>query len=557
MYQNRAYFDPRKSSFVKEIEKNDGTLPPLLYELFRRATPYGTEHHIINLLPFKEQGNVDKAGNFYISIGKDPHVMFSCHMDTVHTIPKDLLAAGTPGIIRLVKVDNPDDPQARGFVYGATRVIDPKDDTKFSYRGIVLGGDDKIGVYTLCAMIEKKIPGLYVFHVGEECGAHGSKHISETTPSLVKKITHCIAFDRMGYTDIISRQRGDRTASATFTHELARRLNEHINPKGNVAYTFKGEVTGMFTDSCSYKDIIHECTNVSVGYAGAHTADESFDAEWYFGWFLPAVLKLNWQTLPVGRDCKEKPVAQVYSYGTGTRETWINGKRVDNNSITAVAFDKINSRTFKCDLPKWTLTDGLNEEATAEGMERLIDNWSQENFQARSRQILNMLMTMAELEGEVMALTCENETLKEALKFSTSVVAKLPSSKFAANLQFKLTNVQSMIDLLDTKGMENIERNLFIKEARTFRKIAKRLRQRHASCTYEDYILINKCMITIMGTMPEDPSAGLAVVVKNCLKHIVENITEEGYEEVSANADKLLKVIEEMTSEEPKTEVAA
>jgi hypothetical protein len=78
-----------------------------------------------------------------------------------------------------------------------------------------------------------------------------------------------------------------------------------------------------------------------------------------------------------------------------------------------------------------------------------------------------------------------------------------------------------------------------------------------ASCTYEDYIMINKCMVTIMGCMPEDPTnASLAIVMKNCLRHIVDNIDEEGYEEIADTKDDLLKVVEKMETGGPVEVVA-
>ena len=46
--------------------------------------------------------------------------------------------------------------------------------SKLSKRKTILGADDKAGMVILLYMIEKKIPGLYYFFIGEEVGCIGS-----------------------------------------------------------------------------------------------------------------------------------------------------------------------------------------------------------------------------------------------------------------------------------------------------------------------------------------------------------------------------------------------
>ena len=70
----------------------------------------------------------------------------------------------------------------------------------------VLGADDKLGCYIMCRLIEAGVSGLYVFHVGEEVGGIGSSYLAKTYPDKFHNIDRCIAFDRKGYSDVITHQ---------------------------------------------------------------------------------------------------------------------------------------------------------------------------------------------------------------------------------------------------------------------------------------------------------------------------------------------------------------
>ena len=56
---------------------------------------------------------------------------------------------------------------------------------------------------------------------------------------------------------------------------------------------------GSFTDSANYTHLIAECTNVAVGYFDQHTAREKFDLEWLERHLIPALIKVDWDNLPV------------------------------------------------------------------------------------------------------------------------------------------------------------------------------------------------------------------------------------------------------------------
>lgn len=181
----------------------------------------------------------DKFGNLHLTIGKKPKVMWASHTDTVHT---------SEGIAKIALKDN-----MISLAEGETANC--------------LGADDASGVWLMMEMIKAKVPGLYVFHWGEESGGIGARNIVRETPEVVKGIKAVISFDRMGTTSIITHQGGERTVSDAFGNSLAAQLMEG----------YKLDIGGTYTDSKEYRGIVSECTNVSVGYYGQHSAGERQD----------------------------------------------------------------------------------------------------------------------------------------------------------------------------------------------------------------------------------------------------------------------------------------
>ncbi len=163
----------------------------------------------------------------------------------------------------------------------------------------VLGADDKLGCYIMLRMIEAGIQGTYIFHVGEEVGTIGSTYILEKTSHVLKDIDRAIAFDRMNYGDVIGSQ-GGTCASGEFCKALADELNQYMPSLQH----FTPSVRGVFTDTATYMDDVPECTNLSVGYFNQHTENEHFDLLWLECMLLPALLKVDWQSLPTKRDPK-------------------------------------------------------------------------------------------------------------------------------------------------------------------------------------------------------------------------------------------------------------
>jgi hypothetical protein len=218
----------------------------------------------------------DLCGNLWKVVGAaPPTVLWSCHTDTVHT-----------------KSGRQQVAHDRGKLYVAG---------KQWWRKDCLGADDTAGVWIMLEMIHARIPGLYVFHRGEEVGCIGSKHFLSAHKAgrndLLKGIKAAIAFDRRGTTDIVTHQFGGRTASDAFAKSLAAALGmKKLTP----AY-------GAFTDTATYADIIPECTNVSVGYEMAHSPSENLDVR-YLIRLRDAVVKIDTSKLVIARDPSVKEV---------------------------------------------------------------------------------------------------------------------------------------------------------------------------------------------------------------------------------------------------------
>lgn len=205
----------------------------------------------------------DKVGNRIGIIGGNPTIMWSSHTDTVHQAAGYQELTWGDGVLSLAA-----DSTSR-----------------------CLGADCTVGVWLMREMYLAGVPGLYIWHAGEECGGIGSSYIAEETPKLVENIQHAIAFDRRGYDSVVTRQWGGPTASEKFAIELAIRLGGQ----------YKADDTGVFTDTANYADIIPECTNISVGYFNEHSSGEMLDTNFAI-WLRDKMLNTDFSDLPVYRD---------------------------------------------------------------------------------------------------------------------------------------------------------------------------------------------------------------------------------------------------------------
>ena len=262
------------------------------------------------LAQLPETAWLDAEDNIICKVGENPHgVMFSSHYDTVHQ---------KPGKQRVC--------------YDMTR------DELFVENSSCLGADNTSGMWLMLELIDAGVEGLYVFHDGEEVGCIGSEHIASKTPGVVEGIRMCIAFDRKGENDIITHQMGSRTASDEFADSLALQLGmAHI-----------ADPTGAFTDTNEYADLIPECTNISVGFARQHTANETQNMS-YLRELRDALVKVDWSAVCVERDPEIIDDEDLWAFGLGgTKPFDYNQKQPSSQSVH-------DSRAF------WSEVDEMTE----------------------------------------------------------------------------------------------------------------------------------------------------------------------------------------------------
>lgn len=212
-----------------------------LFDMLQYCRPHGspTEHAFIDrfLLPYGV--DADGFGNLWVEVGNAP-ILWSSHVDTCHRRGGmqhiDIDATGT---IRLP--------------HGASSNC--------------LGADCTAGVWLMTEMIEAGVPGIYVFHRGEERGGIGSRYVATQEPERLAGLSAAIAFDRRGATSVITHQSGERCCSDAFARSLSAVLGLAHAP----------DPTGSFTDTANYTGHIGECTNLSVGYLHEHTPQETLD----------------------------------------------------------------------------------------------------------------------------------------------------------------------------------------------------------------------------------------------------------------------------------------
>ncbi|NBP58012.1 M28 family peptidase [bacterium] len=239
--------------------------------LTTRTYPHGTESDLFHLLP--DNLETDEFGNRYIQIGENPSCMFTSHLDTATSARTDVNHVIDGDIIR----------------------TDGKS---------ILGADDKAGVTVMLYMIQKNIPGLYYFFLGEEVGCVGSKKLANKHKVYpIPNIKKVISFDRRGTSSVITFQQSSRCCSETFGDALSKALNEAgLKVEDNdTVFDFSNDPTGIYTDSAVFMSIYPECTNISVGYQSEHTYSESQNIK-HLDKLAKACEFVSWDELPVERD---------------------------------------------------------------------------------------------------------------------------------------------------------------------------------------------------------------------------------------------------------------
>lgn len=211
-----------------------------IFEMHRYCRPMGSKAEAAFIERYLAPLGVeaDERGNLIKIVG-DSKVLWSSHTDTVHSASGEQRTAVGKGMI--LKLHE-------------------------SSKANCLGADCTAGIFIMREMIIAEVPGVYIFHYGEERGGIGSSFI-RSKPDRLAGLDYAIAFDRYGKTSIITHQGGKRTCSDEFVVSM----NEALGGG------FKADDGGSFTDTANYTDYISECTNVSVGYLNQHSARETQD----------------------------------------------------------------------------------------------------------------------------------------------------------------------------------------------------------------------------------------------------------------------------------------
>ena len=237
-----------------------------LIEMLRYKRPQGTQTQDEFCERFLEPhfGLPDRHGNYILSIGETPTLCFASHHDTVHR---------TEGLQQLVVTSN---------------VVSVADTAISS----CLGADCTTGVWLMLGMIEAGIEGVYVVHAAEEVGCVGSSALVKDNPYWLTGIDAVISFDRYGDTSVITHQMGKRTASSEFATSFA----DAVDLPQLIA-----DPNGSYTDSNEYADVVSECTNISVGYYGQHSVNETQDLE-FADLLMYKLCAADWSKLVIARD---------------------------------------------------------------------------------------------------------------------------------------------------------------------------------------------------------------------------------------------------------------
>jgi hypothetical protein len=227
--------------------------------------PHGHEKETLKYLPPLE---MDTYGNYYRIIGENPTTMFTSHLDTAsYEKAKVNLRLG----------------------------VEAGHDMIFTDGKTILGSDDKTGVTIMLYMMERNVPGLYYYFIGEERGCIGSSKVARAFSSItyLANIKKVVSFDRRNYHSIITHQGGRKCCSDEFAQDLASKLNAN-------GMEMKLDPTGVYTDSAEFIPVVPECTNISVGYFNEHTGRERQSFTHLIA-LCKASVAINWNDLVVAR----------------------------------------------------------------------------------------------------------------------------------------------------------------------------------------------------------------------------------------------------------------
>lgn len=239
-------------------------------ETFLKLTEY--------TIPFRHESKLEKylpngykkdsVGNYFIEVGNS-ETLFTTHLDT-YSEKYEKVNHVIDG--NIIKTD------------GTT----------------ILGGDNKLGMSIMLYMIERNIPGVYYFFLGEEPilsgGLWGSRNALIKNPNYFKKFKRAIAFDRKQTGSVVTRQKARYCCSDDFANALCDELTK-------LGIESTPDPKAYYTDTATFLDTIPECTNISAGGWNEHYKTEWVDLG-YTMVVAEAACNVDWENLPTSREVK-------------------------------------------------------------------------------------------------------------------------------------------------------------------------------------------------------------------------------------------------------------
>jgi hypothetical protein len=251
-----------------------------------------------------------QEGCVYVETDPKHTVLFSCHIDTVHS------HAESNGGLQSLAYD-----EAFGHLFLADK-----------RSSGCLGGDDGCGIYIMLRMIEAKVPGRYIFHTGEERGGIGANAVVQANRQMLQDVEAVVAFDRAvrdgENPEVILTQSGQACASVEFGTALCNELNK---PEYGFEFPYVVSHKGSFTDSKVYARDVPECVNVACFYNRQHGPDEYVDVLGLEK-LVKAAIGVNWSKLPIVR----KPTAYG-NFGSNKKQHTASG--FGNHSFSGMGFE--------------------------------------------------------------------------------------------------------------------------------------------------------------------------------------------------------------------------
>lgn len=262
------------------------TADPMLVQILSTRRSHGSQGDLnfriwlfnyikstLNLTP-----TVEVEGNILVQTDPKSTVLFSCHIDTMHSKKES---------------DGSNQQLAFDPAFGHLFLADKK-------TSGCLGGDDGCGVYIMLKMLKAGVKGKYIFHTGEECGGIGSRAFVNKRKKFCEDLEMVVAFDRGVRTnenpEVILTQGGQKCASIEFGEALCAELNK---VEFDLPYVVSHK--GSFTDSKVYRDTVPECVNIGCFYQHQHGPDEYVDVVGLEK-LVTAACQVNWGKLPILRN---------------------------------------------------------------------------------------------------------------------------------------------------------------------------------------------------------------------------------------------------------------